>query len=65
MSKQTASSSTSSAKVSHALTVLAQLCKKREEEIAGLSTDAIHDESDIENDSQSPIFDRFYANGGS
>lgn len=33
--------------------------------MAGLSTDAIHDESDVENDSQSPIFDRFYTNGGS
>jgi hypothetical protein len=65
MSKQTASSSTSSAKVSHALKVLAQLREKREEEMAGLPTDAIHDESDVENDSLSPIFDRFYANGGS
>ncbi len=26
--------------------------------------DAIHEESDVENDSASPIFDRFYANGG-
>ena len=33
--------------------------------MAGLPTDAIHDESDVENDSLSPIFDRFYANGGS
>lgn len=65
MSKQTASSSTSSAKVNHALKVLAQLREKREEEMAGLPTDAIHDESDVENDSLSPIFDRFYANGGS
>ncbi len=32
--------------------------------MAGLSTDAIHEESDIKNDLQSPIFDRFYANGG-
>ena len=49
MSKQTALSSTSSAKVNHALKVLAQLREKREKEMDGLSTDAIHDESDVEN----------------
>ena len=65
MSKQTASSSTSSAKVFQALKVLAQLHEKMEEKMAGLSTDVIYEESDIKNDSQPPIFDRFYANGGS
>lgn len=66
MSQETAQSSTSCAKVSDALKVLGQLCEKREEKQAGMPTDAIHEESDDddENGSSSPIFDRFYANGG-
>ncbi len=64
MSQETTLSSTFYAKVSHALRVLSQLREKREEDLAGLPTDAIHNESDVENDSSSPILDRFYANGG-
>lgn len=29
-----------------------------------IPTDDIHKELDLENDSASPVFDRFYANGG-
>ncbi len=57
MSKKTAQSSashtTTSAKISHALKELWQLQEMREEELAGIPTDAIHDESDVENDSSS------------
>ncbi len=66
MSQKTTESSTSSAaKVTHALKVLGDIQEKRDEEIAKYSSEAIHDESDIESDSKSPLFDRFYANGGS
>ncbi len=65
MSQETTLSSTSSAKVSHALKLLSQLQEKRKEEHAGLPTDAMHNESDVEIDSSSPILDIFYANGGS
>ncbi len=51
-------------KVSNTRKVLAQICERREEEHAGILADAIHEESDLENDSAAPIFDRFYANKG-
>ncbi len=66
MSQETTQSSTSSAaKVTHALKVLGDIQEKRDEEIAKYPSEAIHEESDIESDSKSPLFDRFYANGGS
>ncbi len=64
MSQETTHSSTSSAKVSQSLKILGQLCEKREEELSGILTDAIHEESDEKNDSSFPIFDWFYTNGG-
>ncbi len=64
MSTKTNQSSTSSTKVSNALKVLALIFEKREEELANVPSDAIHEESDIENDSCSPMFDHFYANRG-
>jgi len=65
MSQATTQSFTSSGKVFHALKVLGQLQEKREEEFVIIPTNSIHDESDVENDSSSPFYDRFYANGGS
>lgn len=66
MSQETTQSSTSSAaKVTHALRVLGELQEKRDEEMAKFASEAIHEESDIESDSTSPLFDSFYANGGS
>lgn len=65
MSQATTLSSTYSAKVSSALKLSSQLQEKREDELVGLPTDAIQNESGLENESSSPIFDRFYANGGS
>ncbi len=50
MSKKIAQFSTLSTKVSHALKVLAQLCEKSEDELAGILADAINEESDVEND---------------
>ena len=54
MSQETTLLSTSSAKVSHALKLLSQLQEKREEELVGIPTDAVHDESDVENACQLP-----------
>ncbi len=66
MSQETTQSSTSSAtKVTHALKVLADIQEKRDEEFAKYPSEAIHEESDMENSSASPLFDCFYANGGS
>ncbi len=59
MSKQTTQSSTSFAKVSHALKMLSQLCEKREDELVGIPTHAINEESDVENDSESPMSNCF------
>ncbi len=64
MSTNTSQSSTSSAKVSNTLNVIAQICEKREEELANVPAKAIHEESIIENNLASPMFDRFYANSG-
>ncbi len=57
--------STFSAKISQFLKILRKLHEKREDELAGIPTDAIHEESDEENESSTPIFDRFCTNGGS
>ncbi len=54
MSQETTLSSTSSAKVSHALKLLSQLQEKREEELVGIPTDAVLDESDVDNACQLP-----------
>ncbi len=64
MSQETTHSFTYPAKVSQSLKILGQLHEKREDELAGIPIDAIHEESDEENDSSSPMFDRFYTNGG-
>ncbi len=58
MSQETTLSSTSSAKVSHSLKLLSQLQEKREEELAGLPIDVIHNESDVENDSFPPMLEK-------
>ncbi len=65
MSHVTTLLSTSSAKVSNALKVFSQLQEKREGELAGIPTEAIHNESDVENDSSYTNCDRFCAKGGS
>ncbi len=39
--------------------MLAQIHEKREENLAGVLADAIHEESDVEKNSESPIFDHF------
>ncbi len=63
MSINSNQSSTSSVKVSRILKVLAQICEKREG-MANVPADAIHEESDIENDLALPQFDCFYSNRG-
>ncbi len=65
MPQETTLSITSSEKVTHTLKELNQLQEKREDELAGKLTNSIHDESDVDNDSSCPIYDRFYENGGS
>ncbi len=66
MSQETTESSTSSAaKVTHVLKVLGDIQEKRDEEIAKYPSEAIREQSDIESDSKSPLFDHFYANEGS
>ncbi len=45
--------------------MLAQIREKREIKLAGVPADAIHEESDVDNYSASPIFDSFYASRGS
>ncbi len=62
MSQKTTQLSTLSTMVSNTWNMLAQKCEKREEELAGILPNAIHEESDVENDSASPIFDPFYGN---
>ncbi len=64
MSKKTTQASTLSMKVSNDIKVLAQMFEKREEELAGILTDAVHEDSDVEDDSASPILDPFSANSG-
>ncbi len=64
MSTNTSQSSTSHAKISNALKVLAQIFEKREEERVNVPADDIHEESYIENDSTSSMFDCFHANEG-
>lgn len=41
-----------------------QLHEKRENKVPRISTDIVHEESDVKNDFPFPIFDSFYANGG-
>ncbi len=63
MSQVTLQSSTSSsAKVSHALKVLGEIQEKRDEEMTKMSIQAVCQDSDVENDSAAPSFDCFYAN---
>ncbi len=65
MSHETTLSFTLSGKVFYAFKVSGQLYEMREEDLADIPTNSIHDESDVENDSSSPLYNSFYANGGS
>ncbi len=66
MSQEITQSSTSSAaKVTHALKVLGEIQENRGEEMANTPKEAFHEESDLENNSAAPLFDRFYDIRGS
>ncbi len=55
ISTNTSQSSTSSAKVSNALKVLTQICEKRGEELSDVPSDVVHEKSDFEKNSASPM----------
>ncbi len=64
MSQETMQSSTSSAaKVPHSLKLQGETQEKREEKMAKISAEAIHQDSDVDNDLAVRIFCCFYANG--
>ncbi len=58
-------SSTSFMMTFHALKVLLELWEKREDELTGITTGAIYEKLDVDNNLVSLIFDHFHAHGGS
>ncbi len=64
MPQETMQSSTSFMMIFHALKVLLELWEKREDELTGITTGAIYEKLDVDNNLVSLIFDHFHAHGG-